>query len=222
MRATCSEPDCTSPVRGRGLCGTHYAYRRRHGTLPYLAPPTAGCSIDGCAGDHEARGLCKLHYQRLIKSGSVEQPLATAPDEERFWAKVQRIESGCWLWTAGISHNTGYGNVWWAGRTQSTHRIAYVLTYGEIPAELTLDHLCRVRHCVNPQHLEAVPFAVNNLRGMSASAENARKTHCHRGHEFTPANTYVRPDGRTSRDCLACRKESSDRANLRKKLKPPQ
>src|SRR4051794_9330884 len=108
MRATCTELNCGRPVRGRGLCGTHYAFHRRHGTLPELPPPTEGCSVEECDREHEARGLCPMHYQRLTKSGYLEQPAATAPDDVRFWSKVNKT-ADCWMWTGGVSKRTGYG-----------------------------------------------------------------------------------------------------------------
>lgn len=166
----------------------------------------------GCDRTHEAQGLCGMHYQRLKKTGTLDQPLATGSDEERFWAKVDRGGSGgCWLWCAGISSNTGYGNVWWYGKTASAHRVAYQLSRGPILDGLTLDHLCRVRHCVNPDHLEAVPFVVNNARGTSPSAINKVKTHCVNGHEFTSENTY-RWKGRDARGCRVCRNKAANRA----------
>lgn len=122
--------------------------------------------MDKCDRKHEARGLCAMHYQRLTKTGTLDQPLATGPDEERFWTKVDRSTGpdACWHWLAGISAATGYGNIWWLGRTQSAHRVAYTLLRGPIPPALTIDHLCRVRHCVNPAHLELVTQAENNRR----------------------------------------------------------
>lgn len=88
-------------------------------------------------------------------------------------------------------------------REQYAHRAAYQYLRGPIPDGLQLDHLCWVRRCVNPAHLEVVTARVNTLRGENPAAQNARKTHCHRGHPFDEANTYWRPDG--GRDCKACR-----------------
>lgn len=217
MAATCIESGCGRPVRGRGLCGTHYAYRRRHGTLPPLVRPS-GCRIDGCDRKHEARGLCGMHYQRLTKIGNLGQPLVTGPDEERFWAKVDRSgsESSCWLWQGGVSTSTGYGNVWWQGTTRRAHRVAHELLIGPVPDGLQLDHLreiCGNKTCVKvvadqfgPAHLEPVTGRVNILRSTSIGAINARKTHCVNGHEFTTANTYVHPK-RGTRNCRKCRAE---------------
>lgn len=117
----------------------------------------------------------------------------------RFIEKIAWPEDAeeCWLWTASI-HPTGYGQ-FQLGRA---HRVAYELRNGPIPDGLTLDHLCRVRNCVNPDHLEPVTRKVNILRGMGLSAQRARQTHCTRGHPFDEANTHIRPNG--TRRCRAC------------------
>lgn len=101
---------------------------------------------------------------------------------ERFWSKVDKTAT-CWLWTAG-KNSGGYGVTYASGRAMVAHRWAYESEVGPIPAGLQLDHLCRVRHCVNPAHLEPVTIRENVLRGVGLSAHNARKTHCPRGHEY--------------------------------------
>ena len=103
--------------------------------------------------------------------------------EADVWAKVERTDA-CWLWR-GYLNGQGYGSIRWMGRQWRAHRLVYELTVGSIPPGLTLDHLCRVRHCVNPDHLEPVTNRVNLLRGESPSARHARKTHCPLGHEYT-------------------------------------
>ena len=113
--------------------------------------------------------------------------------------------SGCWLWLGKIN-NQGYG---WAGKRGSAHRALYIALRGPIPNGLILDHKCRVRCCVNPDHLEAVTDRENVARGFSPSAVNARKTHCIRGHELAGDNLYRMPDG--DRACRACRNEASRR-----------
>lgn len=115
---------------------------------------------------------------------------------ERFWSKVNkdgpvpasRPELGpCWLWTGHVS-NRNYGQFLDAdGKRTSSHRTAYRLTHGEIPAGMVIDHLCRQTLCQNPAHLEAVSQRANVRRGVGG----ASKTHCPRGHEYTPDNTYV-------------------------------
>ena len=86
---------------------------------------------------------------------------------ERFEAKVERLESGCWKWMGALL-DTGYGVLHEGGkvgRALRAHRVAYELYRGEIPEGLVLDHLCHNRWCVNPEHLEAVTNHVNVLRG---------------------------------------------------------
>jgi hypothetical protein len=127
-------------------------------------------------------------------------------DAQRFWSKVNKTET-CWLWTAG-KNTDGYGvfHLSEPKRLVRAHRWAYIAILGPIHNGLTLDHLCRVRHCVNPSHLEPVTDRENLLRGISPLVVNARRTHCIHGHEFTPENTSLTPDGR--RNCKACKRKA--------------
>lgn len=126
--------------------------------------------------------------------------------EARFWGKVEKTES-CWLWKAGKLPG-GYGMFWLreVGNNVGAHRVAYELTYGPIPDGLVIDHLCRVRHCVNPAHMEPVSMRENVLRGVGKTANSARQAHCIHGHEFDTANTWVSKDGR-HRHCKQCLRE---------------
>ncbi len=112
--------------------------------------------------------------------------------------------SGCWLWTAGTGRG-GYARLLGSdGKTKYAHRVAYMLLRGAIPHGLFLDHLCRVRCCVNPDHLEPVTCAENIRRGETGRLQAVR-THCPQGHEYTDANIY-RHAGQ--RHCRECRRES--------------
>ena len=93
-------------------------------------------------------------------------------------------ESGCWIWDRCLNAK-GYGILYIFNRRMLAHRAVYELFCGEIPNGLTLDHLCRVRCCVNPSHLEPVTQKVNLLRGLAPSAICARKTVCKDGHPLT-------------------------------------
>ena len=138
-------------------------------------------------------------------------------DVERFWAKVQKSQD-CWLWQ-GAPNSEGYGFLWAGGRKGTNHlvhRISYEIHKGPIPDgyDIHLDHLCRVRMCVNPSHLEAVTGRVNTLRGTAPSSRNATATHCIRGHAFDPSNTRNLKSGK--RECKACRRAHTVRMNMKK------
>lgn len=107
--------------------------------------------------------------------------------------------SGCWWWDGPLHH--GYGSTYFARRNWRVHRLTYFLLIGEIPEGKELDHLCRVRHCVNPAHLEPVTQVENTLRGVGVTAVNARKTSCVHGH--AEDGWRVRKD-RVGRDCRQC------------------
>lgn len=139
--------------------------------------------------------------------------------DPRAAARIQVDADGCWLYRCYL--NRGYANLK-RGRRGSVvrwqaHRYTYTLLVGEIPSGLELDHLCRVRNCVNPDHLEPVTRRENLLRSTSFVARKAKQTHCVNGHLFDEANTYVRPD-RGTRECRACRADSLDRLYERRRL----
>ena len=137
--------------------------------------------------------------------------------EDRFWDKVSpEPNSGCWLWTGAIVRG-GYGQFFSGAENNGprliyAHRYSYELAKGRIPENLTIDHLCRVRCCVNPAHLEAVPFAENIKRGTQGH-NFASRTHCPKGHPFDGENlrVIVRPNGQKARHCKACAVEATRR-----------
>lgn len=123
----------------------------------------------------------------------------------RLMRHVDVQADGCWLWTGGKIWN-GYGSTYKGYKSDGTlqhvlaHRFAYELFRGPIPAGLTLDHLCRVRACVNPEHLEPVTNRENLMR--SALTIVQVKTHCLRGHPLEGENLGFRPKG--ARYCREC------------------
>ncbi len=131
---------------------------------------------------------------------------------DRFGVKIKLSAMGCWEWE-GTLGKTGYGVIVVAGKHIAAHRFAYELFKGTIPQSKELDHLCRNRACVNPNHLEIVTHQVNQLRGMSVSGLAARATHCPKGHPYDLFNTYWRTNG--WRDCLICRREAVSRWRMR-------
>lgn len=119
--------------------------------------------------------------------------------ETRFWPKVNKTET-CWEWTAYRGKN-GYGQFGLAPKQLIyAHRYAYTLLVGPIPEGTEIDHLCRNRSCVNPEHLEPVIHAVNVQRGEGGKYWSA-KTHCPRGHEYTEENTRTYQGRRWCKMC---------------------
>jgi len=78
---------------------------------------------------------------------------------KRFWKKVLKTET-CWLWLG----SEGYGRFYVGKKRIAAHRVAYILEYGPVPDQMVIDHLCKVRDCVRPDHLEAVSATENNKR----------------------------------------------------------
>lgn len=113
--------------------------------------------------------------------------------------------NGCWLWQGAISDGYGLIGRGKSGKVISVHRLSYIYHNGEIPKGLQIDHLCRVRHCVNPKHLEAVTHRTNTLRGVGASAQNVKKTHCPQGHPLSGENLTEYGISQGKRLCRTCK-----------------
>lgn len=133
---------------------------------------------------------------------------------ELFWAKVDKTSS-CWNWTAATDRD-GYG-VWSVRNGKNlkqyrSHRVSYLIENNSIDAELTIDHLCKNKKCVNPAHLEQVTMAENVKRSISF---HGTKTHCKSGHEFNESNTVKLGHYRR---CRTCHNESSIRSYYKTKV----
>lgn len=135
---------------------------------------------------------------------------------ERFFKKVNKTNT-CWLWTAGVS-TRGYGVFHNTLITSNyAHRYSYSAFVGQIPEGMVVDHLCGVKLCVNPRHLEPVTNKENLRRG-EVGQQNAKhhksKTHCKNGHEYTDENTEFwnrKSRGVLTRRCKICYNKQQER-----------
>ncbi len=163
-----------------------------------------------------ARGWCRNHYYRWKRHGD---PLGgrvdALPFPENLLARMDPQPNGCIYYTGSVAPN-GYGEVWTGEHNAGAHRAAYELFVGAIPEGHTIDHECHNRdetcaggptclhrRCVNWEHLAVKSRGENCLASPTSVASiNKAKTHCIRGHEFTPENTLQRPGGRACRACV--------------------
>ena len=123
----------------------------------------------------------------------------TKTDADRFFEKVMVTDS-CWFWTGCVGID-GYAKVRYKGKCRVAHRVSYEIFMGPIGMGLTLDHLCRVRNCVKPEHLEPVSMRVNTLRGTSFSSVNAAKIFCIRGHNLPEYSIQINGIKRRCKTC---------------------
>jgi len=142
-------------------------------------------------------------------------------DEARFWSRVDRSAgpNGCWIWP-GYKDRCGYGSSRWPGggrRVRQAHRVAWFYTHGSFPdPSMHLDHLCRVRACVNPSHLEEVTPRENVLRSTAPTIALGARAECNAGHPFSGDNLAIRRDG--TRKCRRCHRDYMRAWNARRRV----
>ena len=125
---------------------------------------------------------------------------------ERFWRRIEpEPNSGCWLWI-GATNGNGYAKLSVNGRMNEAHRVSYEMFVGKIPIGLDIDHLCRIRSCVNPNHLRILTRQQNVMCGQHPNVIRSRANRCLRGHTFD----YVDPRGH--KRCRECRRQRDRRA----------
>lgn len=173
MEATrqCTFPGCARPLNAAGFCSGHREQRRKGQEMRPLKPRRTGCLVEGCDRKHSAHGYCSLHYRRLKRTGDPHSLLRIPDGRERFDTFVEKTDT-CWLWTGSLTYD-GYGIFRENNRRTGAHRFSYEYHVGPIPEGLHLDHLCCVRNCVNPTHLEPVTPAENDRRARARARESA-------------------------------------------------
>lgn len=198
---TCGNPPCVNPSHLEPVTDAEHKRRHRQTHCRFGHP-----LIDLSSGKRRCR---ECHARRKRERHQRRAKV----NVERFWTKVVGREdpSACWVWTGGLlGHNgdgsDGYGVVSVGGRNKLAHRYSYELLVGSIPPDLQLFHLCQVRRCVNPSHLELITHAERGHR--------AHLVYCQRGHLMDETNAYTYPggQGRRCRKCHAMRQRGYNEA----------
>ena len=173
----------------------------------------------------EARRLWEHLGRPEDALGQIELALRAVRDEERdlirdFWANV-RVTDGCWEWTG--PNDGKYGRFYRGGQSNRAHRLSYELFVGEIPDGLWVLHHCDNPPCIRPDHLFLGDCQANMRdaaqKGRICTIGQSLKTHCKRGHEFTPENTYV--DTKGHRRCRTCATERRKAIRATREPVPP-
>lgn len=159
------------------------------------------CSVAGCGNKMIARGMCRAHYSTWWRRNA-DETTKYPPAIERWRDRYIVEPNGCWRWT-GTFGSQGYGQISDSGKKHHAHRFGYIFFKND-PGDAVLDHLCRNRWCVNPDHLEPVTIAENFRRGDTTHLGRAlrERTVCVNGHPLTEDNVYRTKDG--FRKCRAC------------------
>ena len=191
--------------RGRGAGNTDRPLTHSlDSTKEGLGMNPTQCALIECDRPRQSKGYCLMHYKRWRRWGDPRIRRPRRPYSESFDMYVVRGPE-CWQWT-GTIYRTGYGKINSGRQNMLAHRWSYEHHVGPIPEGMVIDHLCRNRACVNPDHLEVVTNEENLRRGAGYGIRNGMRSTCIHGHEYTPENTYIDPKGGIR--CRQCARES--------------
>jgi hypothetical protein len=167
--------------------------------------------------------MLKNTEEKTFKAPFTSKEIPILNDIERFLSKIKiNLDNECWEWTAMLDHK-GYGRFYkfvnGKGAWFKSHRVSYDVFNGRIDSCMPIDHICRNRKCVNPDHLRQVSVKTNSLENSKGiTAKNNQKTHCKKGHEFTMENTrLVKNLGH--RVCKECAYLNSRDAGIKRRKK---
>lgn len=177
MSGVCVVDGCERQHYAKGLCQTHYCQAWRGEALRPIRVKLVGrCAAEGCDRALVVNGYCRAHDARAKAGRPVDGPIKEHPPKRalvHFRHLFTEDPSGCWLWSGSRTHPVwGYGTVSVDGHMVVAHRAVYEVVVGPIPTGMDIDHLCRVRLCVNPAHLEPVTRLENNRRKFAAAKAN--------------------------------------------------
>lgn len=189
-------------IQAAKMCGVHPATFRRWvaaGDVPVAATRREGRRTDARLFDEGV--VEEFAAARFAAVGTVGKAPRSMPIDQRLLRRRSFDENGCWLWTGRVDGQE-YGQIGVGGKSYGVHRLSYLTFVGPIPGDLTVDHLCFVPRCFNPEHLRLLSRSEN-----SANTRRTFATHCARGHEFTNDNTLRRGPLGSARACKTCRRE---------------
>lgn len=160
----------------------------------------------------------------IIRGSESGKPIPVFSNHEKFLKNITiDQESGCWNWSGVMQ--LGYGcfcikNELGKWKAYKSHRISYELFIGKIKPKFLIDHICKNKKCINPDHLRQVTARINSIENSSGPAfQNSLKTHCSKGHELTEKNTHIsKINGNKKRTCVICKKERNKKSNLNQKI----
>ena len=173
---------------------------------------TRTCNITGCdtlVGPKGARGMCHKHYDGMRKRGEIEVAPRLSPTE-RLQSGLVAMPNGCIEWTRSTVRG-GYGQIKVNGKQLKTHRFAWELVNGPIPAGMDICHHCDNPPCCNVEHF-FLGTGADNMADRDAKGRHgqSKKTHCPQNHPYDEANTYVTPKG--ARNCRTCKRDRREQA----------
>lgn len=180
-------------------------------------PHNRTCSVPDCGKPFSAKGYCASHYSQWKNHGDpLKRVRGPKRDPIARFLRLAEIRDGCWNWLGTTSRSNGPDRypMFRSKHYPRAHRYGYALLHGNIPAGLTIDHLCGNTLCVRPDHLEAVSNRENTIRGNNKGAQHHRQTHCTHGHPLLGDNLrlLIRSDGHpVRRVCRTCERERGKR-----------
>lgn len=166
----CLFESCENNLYAKGLCSGHYSQQRRGKELhPIIIKSNSSilpCSFEGCVNKQQAKGLCGAHWRQQHLGKTLSKLRNQESIIERINPQFEVID-GCWVWQGRVGGKQGYPQISLGGRQTMVHRIVFEELVRPLLAGETIDHLCRNRKCINPNHLEAIPLR-DNVKRMHA------------------------------------------------------